>query len=114
MSLPLLPSAGPSWVLFKESFLPGWSATLETPFETHEVAIVGGELDFMMLRLDSVPAGSRLLLAFGPTSRVYLSWALSAAGALLACAWLLRPRPFAALAGAAWALVSRGWTSEDG
>ena len=112
--LPLRPASSPAWVLFKESSLPGWSATLETPSGSQALTISSGELDYMLLRLDRVPAGSRLVFRFGPTWRVHLWWALSATAALLAGAWLLRPRLFTAPAGAVGARITRGWTSEDG
>ncbi|MDQ6742218.1 MAG: hypothetical protein M3Z97_04825 [Candidatus Dormibacteraeota bacterium] len=112
--LPLRPASSPAWVLFKESSLPGWSATLETPSGSQALRISSGELDYMLLRLDRVPAGSRLVLRFGPTWRVHLWWALSATAALLAGAWLLRLRLFTAPAGAVGARITRGRTSEDG
>jgi hypothetical protein len=115
--LPLRPASSPTWVLFKDSALPGWSASLETPSGTESLSLATGELDYMLVRLDHVPAGSRLVLHFGPTWRLYLSWALSAAGALLGCAWLVRPRLLSAPLGALAALgtrITRGWSSEDG
>ena len=112
--LPLRPASNPAWVLFKESSLPGWAATLETPSGSEALSISSGELDYMLLRLDSVPAGSRLVLRFGPTWRVYVWWALSATAALLAGAWLVRPRLLTAPAAALGARLTQGWASEDG
>jgi hypothetical protein len=90
--MPLQPASTPAWVLFKASSLPGWSATLETPSGAQPVGLTTGELDYMLVRLDRIPEGSRLVLRFGPTWRVQLWWALSAVGGLLCGAWLLRPR----------------------
>ena len=89
--LPLVPSSDRSLVLFKESVFPGWSARLENPGGSTVVSIVSSEMDFMLVHLDSVPAGSRLVFTYTPTPRLEAWWALSTlalAGLLL---WLVRP-----------------------
>jgi len=95
--LDLSASAGPAWVLFKESFAPGWSAQLRWPSSpgrpagTESVPLVDGEMDFIVARLDAVPPGAQLIFTYGPTTLVYLSWLLSALSALGFAAWLIRP-----------------------
>jgi hypothetical protein len=94
----LSPSAGPTWVLFKESFAPGWSASLRWPASpgtaagTQSVVLVDGEADFILARLDSVPPGAQLTFSYGPTTAVYLSWAVSALSLVMMVIWMLRPR----------------------
>lgn len=89
--LSLTPSTDPSLVLFKESLFPGWSARLETAGTSRPVSIVSSEMDFMLVHLDSVPVGSRLVFTYAPTPRLETWWAVSAltmAGLLL---WMFRP-----------------------
>src|SRR5205807_3845414 len=68
--LGLSPSTSPTWVLFKESFAPGWSAELQWPDSpgvhsgTRSIPLVAGEADFMLARLDSVPAEPPLFLPY--------------------------------------------------
>jgi hypothetical protein len=94
----LSPSTGPTWVLFKESFAPGWSASLEWPASpgiaggTQSVHLLDGESDFMLARLDSVPPGAQLAFSYGPTAGVYASWAVSALSLVLMLIWVVRPR----------------------
>jgi len=114
VTMPLQPASGPAWVLFKSSSLPGWSATLETPSGARAVELTTGELDYVLVRLDRVPAGSRLVFRFGPTWRVHLWWALSVIGGVLCGAWLLRPQLLASRTAALRTRVTRGWSSEDG
>jgi hypothetical protein len=108
--LDLSESAGPTWVLFKESFAPGWSAQLTWPSSpgvtggSRSVPLVDGEMDFMLARLDSVPPGARLLFTYGPTTGVYLAWVLSALSLAGLVAWVIRPAWFGRLA-AVMALV---------
>lgn len=90
-SLPLRPSAGSTLVLFKESLFPGWSARLETPAGSQPVSLIGSEMDFMLARLDSVPAGSTLVFSYRPTTFEQASWAVSAATLLALIVWLVRP-----------------------
>jgi hypothetical protein len=90
-SLALAPSAGPSLVLFKESLFPGWSATLVTPNGSSTVDLVGSEMDFMLADLATVPSGSQLVFTYGPTTAVYLSWAVSAISLVAMLTWMLRP-----------------------
>jgi hypothetical protein len=90
-------SAGPVWVLFKESFAPGWSAQLTWPGSpgvaagTASIPLVDGEMDLMIARLQNVPPGAHLVFTYGPTTFVYLSWLLSALSALGFAVWLIRP-----------------------
>jgi hypothetical protein len=93
-SLALQPSAGPSLVLFKESLFPGWTARLVTPDGSSSVDLVGSEMDFMLANLGSVPPGSTLVFTYGPTTAVYLSWALSLLSLAMMLTWALRPRWF--------------------
>jgi hypothetical protein len=106
--LDLSQSAGPTWVLFKESFAPGWSAQLSWPNSpgvtagSRSVPLVDGEMDFILARLNSVPPGAHLLFTYGPTTGVYLAWLLSALSLAAIVAWAIRPawfrRPAAAMA----------------
>jgi hypothetical protein len=91
--LPLQASPGPVSVLFKESSAPGWSAELTWPGGSRSVAIDSSEVDFMLVRLDSVPAGSTLEFHFGPTPRIYLWWAVSLATLVLLAIWVATPAP---------------------
>jgi hypothetical protein len=96
----LSPSTGPTWVLFKESFAPGWSASLEWPASpgisagTKSVHLLDGEADFILARLDSVPPGAQLVFSYGPTTAVYLSWAVSLIALVAMLTWLIRPTWF--------------------
>src|SRR5205807_2440598 len=96
-TLALQPSSGPSLVLFKESLFPGWSARLVTPAGSQPVDLVGGEMDFMLASLPSVPAGSSLVFRYGPTVFEEASWWLSLVFLAVLISWVLRP-----------ALLSRG------
>jgi hypothetical protein len=58
------------------------------------VPILDGELDFMLVRLDSVPPGAQLVFTYGPTPRVYGAWALSALSLVVLMTWVIRPRVF--------------------
>jgi hypothetical protein len=93
----LLPSMRPTWVLFKESFAPGWSAELRWPASPgisagmQSVHLLDGEADFILARLDSVPPGAQLVFSYGPTTGVYLSWAVSAISLVMMVIWMLRP-----------------------
>jgi hypothetical protein len=95
--LDLTSRSGPSWVLFKESSAPGWSARLQWPDSpgissgSRSVPILDGELDFMLVRLDSVPPGAQLVFTYGPTLGVYGSWALSALSLAALMTWVVRP-----------------------
>jgi hypothetical protein len=120
---------GPTWVLFKESFAPGWSAELRWPTSpdaaagSRAVPITDGELDMMMVRLDSVPQGAQLLFSYAPTASVYGAWLLSAVSLLGLVLWVIRPRWFGRLGSAAGRAWSRGrvqlvsvlrWNEDDG
>jgi hypothetical protein len=95
--LGLSPSTGPAWVLFKESFAPGWSAELQWPDSpgvhsgTRSIPLVAGEADFLLARLDSVPPGSTLVFTYGPTAFEEASWVLSLATLAGLIVWLVRP-----------------------
>lgn len=103
--LDLSPSAGPTWVLFKESFAPGWSAQLSWPNSPgvtagrRSVPLLDGEMDFIVARLDSVPPGAQLMFSYGPTIGVYLAWVLSALSLAGLVAWVFRPAWFGRLVG---------------
>jgi hypothetical protein len=94
-TLTLAPSTGPSLVLFKESLFPGWSAQLVTPTGSREVPLVGSGMDFMLARLDTVPAGSVLVFAYGPTFAEEALWGLSVLSLAALVAWVMRPGIFA-------------------
>ena len=85
-------SDGPVWVLFKESSAPGWSVRFESPAGSREVKPADAEMDFMLVRLDSVPDGARLVFTYGPTPLVYVSWAVSALALAALFVWVVRPR----------------------
>lgn len=112
-------SPGPTWVLVKESMVPGWTAVLQTPAGDRQVVLRDAELDFILVRLDSVPAGSRLVLTYGPGAGVYLWWAISLAALVSLAAWTARPALFAPLVGLApsarrrAAGISSRWGRED-
>jgi hypothetical protein len=127
--LELAAAQGPTWVLFKESFAPGWSAELRWPSSpgvaagARAVPITDGELDMMLVRLDSVPPGAQLVFTYGPTASVYGAWLLSGASLLGLVVWVIRPRWFGQLGsvvGQAWhrgrlrlASILR-WSEEEG
>ena len=92
--LALAYTPGSTAVLFKESIDPGWSAELRWPGGSRSVDIQPAEMDFMLVRLDSVPAGSTLIFHYGPTWRVYLSWAVSSLALLLLVVWVVAPSPY--------------------
>ncbi len=92
--LALEPAAGPTAVLFKESIAPGWSAELRWPGGSRPVAIQPAEMDFMLVQLSSVPAGSTLVFHYGPTWRVYVWWGVSALALLLLAVWACFPAPY--------------------
>jgi hypothetical protein len=71
------------------------------------VPILDGELDFMLVRLDSVPPGARLVFTYGPTLGVYGAWALSALSLVVLMAWVIRPRVFRSVFGAVSSARSR-------
>jgi hypothetical protein len=125
----LSPSTGPTWVLFKESFAPGWSASLEWPGSpgisagTASVHLLDGEADLILARLDSVPPGAQLVFSYGPTVGVYASWAVSALSLVIMLIWVLRPQWLRRLWGPGARLVvgmsdratSRfGWNDDEG
>ena len=98
--LDLATRSGLTWVLIKESSAPGWSARLQWPDSpgvssgSRDVPILDGELDFMLVRLDSVPRGAQLVFTYGPTLGVYGAWSLSALSLVVLMTWIIRPRAF--------------------
>jgi hypothetical protein len=92
VTIPLTASSQPTLVLFKESEFPGWSAALVTADGSrHPVLIADSEYDYMLVRLDSVPDGSRLELAYRPPWSEVAAWVASAISLLLILVWLARP-----------------------
>jgi hypothetical protein len=111
--LSLQPASGPTWVLFRESDFPEWSATvIDASGRRQAVAIVPSEMDYMLVRLDHVGAGSTLEFDYSPSIWVWASWAVSAGVALLLALWCVRPGLFtaaeSALSHRAAAVVNRG------
>jgi hypothetical protein len=95
--LSLQPASGPTWVLFRESDFPEWSASLiDASGRRQAVAIVPSEMDYMLVRLGHVSAGSRLEFDYSPSIWVRASWAVSAGLALLLVLWCVRPGLFMA------------------
>jgi hypothetical protein len=114
--LDLPASEGPALVLFKESTFPGWSARLVTPSGSQAVRIDDGEMDFMLVHLDSVPAGSRLVFSYAPTPMDEAWWASSVLAVLALGIWLLAPgavAAFGALARRPAGVVRWRWAEED-
>ena len=58
------------------------------------MAIQPAEMDFMLVQLSSVPAGSTLVFHYGPTWRVYVWWGVSALALLLLAVWACFPAPY--------------------
>ena len=125
----LSPSTVPTWVLFKESFAPGWSAELNWPDSpgvaagARTVHVLDGEADLILVRLDSVPPGAHLLFNYGPTIGVYLSWALSTVSLVAMLIWMIRPRLFRRFSGPSVRLLRGtldramgrfGWDEDEG
>ncbi|MFI5287694.1 MAG: hypothetical protein ACHQ4F_15445 [Candidatus Dormibacteria bacterium] len=95
--LPLQPSTGPTWVLFRESDFPEWSASvIDASGRRQQVAIVPSEMDYMLVRLDQVTAGSRLQFDYSPSVWMWAPWLSSAGLVLMLVIWCLRPAWFAA------------------
>ena len=92
--IPLTASPGTTSVLFKESMAPGWSAELRWPGGSRAVSIEPAEMDFMLVRLSSVPDGSVLDFHYGPTWQVYLWWTVSALTLVLLLVWVAVPAPY--------------------
>ena len=91
VSIPLVASPQPALVLFKESMFPGWSAELVSSGARQPVEIVDAEYDYMLVRLASVPAGSRLEFRYRPPASEVAMWVASAISLALILVWLLRP-----------------------
>jgi hypothetical protein len=92
--IPLAASPAATSVLFKESMAPGWSAELRWPGGTRAVTVEPAEMDFMLVRLPSVPDGAVLVFRYGPTGEIYLWWALSILTLLVLVVWAATPRPY--------------------
>src|SRR4029077_1519734 len=93
--LPLQPSSGQTWVLFRESDFPEWSASvIDASGRRQSVAIVPAEMDYMLVRLDHVGAGSRLEFDYSPSIWTLSSWVVSAAVAFMLVLWCMRPGLF--------------------
>ncbi len=92
VTIPLIASSGPALVLFKESMFPGWSAQLVAgDGSRQQVAIVDSEYDYMLVRLDSPPAGSRLEFVYRPPWSEVAAWVASAVSLVVILVWLVRP-----------------------
>jgi hypothetical protein len=96
-TLGLQASAGPSEVLFKESNAPAWKATLVWPGGSRSLTAEDAEADFLLVRLERVPAGAQLVFTYGPGPPVWAGWGVSAVALALLLVWLVTPAPFAAL-----------------
>jgi hypothetical protein len=125
VSIPLAPSAGPALVLFKESMFPGWSAELVGADGSRKpIVILDSEYDYMLVSLDSVPAGARLDFVYRPPASEVIDWGLSALSLVVLLWWLVFPRGLVAIGGGiqlwAWkvwrpvmARLSLGWRDDD-
>jgi hypothetical protein len=109
VTIPLVAASEPTLVLFKESQFPGWSADLVSGGARRPVAIVDSEYDYMMVRLDSVPAGSSLEFTYRPPSTEVAAWVASAVSLVLILAWLLRPGAANTVWEAVSGKLSRAW-----
>jgi hypothetical protein len=93
VSIPLAASAGRTLVLFKESLFPGWSASLVGADGSRlSVQLIDAEYDYMLVSLDSVPAGSHLDFVYRPPWSEVAWWISSIVCLVLIGAWLLWPR----------------------
>lgn len=101
-SVDLAASDVPAAVMFRETLMPGWGVSLVWPGGQRELPILDAGQDFMLVRLDRAPAGSRLVYRFQPPAEVRLGEVLSVLTLLLLLLWLVRPGPFRR----AWAAVA--------
>jgi hypothetical protein len=109
-TIPLLASTQPTLVLFKESEFPGWSAAVVTADGSRQpVDIVDSEYDYMLVRLDSLPNGSRLELTYRPPWSEIAAWVASAVSLVLILVWLARPGAANVLLGGVRSALSRPW-----
>jgi hypothetical protein len=109
VTIPLVAASEPTLVLFKESQFPGWSADLVSAGARQPVAIIDSEYDYMMVRLDSVPAGSRLEFTYRPPWTEVAAWVASAVSLVLILVWLLRPGFASTMWEAVGGKLSRAW-----
>jgi len=109
-TIPLLASTQATLVLFKESEFPGWSAAVVTADGSRQpVDIVDSEYDYMLVRLDSLPNGSRLELTYRPPWSEIAAWVASAVSLVLILVWLARPGAANVLLGGVRGVLSRPW-----
>jgi hypothetical protein len=101
-SVDLTASNVPTAVLFRETLMPGWGVSLVWPGGQRELPILDAGQDFMLVSLDHVPAGSKLVYRFQPSAVVRLGQVLSVVALLLFLFWLVRPGPLRH----AWAVVA--------
>ncbi|HKW06750.1 MAG TPA: hypothetical protein VJS19_04200, partial [Candidatus Dormibacteraeota bacterium] len=117
VSLPLQPSTVPALVLMRESLFPGWSADLVAgDGGRRSVQILDSEYDYMLVRLDSVPASASLQFTYRPGWAEVTSWIASALSLLAILVWLVMPYAFAAgldrlatITREAWRPLRRRW-----
>ncbi len=113
--LSLQPAYGPTWVLFRESDFPEWSATLiDASGRSQAVAIVPSEMDYMLVRMDQVTAGSRLQFDYSPGVWELAPGALAGAVALMLVLWCVWPALFVAAESVvrARSAAAMGWGRE--
>jgi hypothetical protein len=109
VTIPLAPASQPSLVLFKESQFPGWSAALVSASGSRQpVDILDSEYDYMLVRLESVPAGSRLEFVYRPPWSEVAAWVASAVALVLILVWLVVPSTGTRVRGAVGGALSRG------
>jgi hypothetical protein len=73
-------------------------------------------MDFMLVHLDQVPAGSRLVFTYGPTGLDATWWSASVLALLLLFVWVVAPQAVARLGGVArlpLGIVRRRWWEEE-
>jgi hypothetical protein len=110
VTIPLNASTEPTLILFKESLFPGWSAELVSANASRQpVQIVDSEYDYMLVRLDSVPAGSSLEFSYRPPWSEVAMWVASAISLALMLVWLAWPGALKVARAGAGGALSRTW-----
>jgi hypothetical protein len=71
-------------------------------------------MDFMLARIGSVPPGSTLVFTYGPTTAVYVSWALASVTLAAMLIWLARPRSFRRLSAGGRVAARFKWNEDEG
>jgi hypothetical protein len=104
-SVALAPAAGPTAVMFRQSLMPGWRASLVWPRGSRDLSLLDAGQDFMLVSLDRVPAGARIDFRYQPPLSVPLGQILSAGTLAGLVAWLVVPSPVHALLGRLRALI---------